>query len=150
MKKATIYTLIAIALMACDPCRNETCQNDQPCDDGSCQCGPWYEGESCENYHLEDHAGFYDGYWSCLDTADQASIRVKTTDQDGRLYVSDLSNGLGYHIDFDPTSDVDFTIPLQTSGAYQVSGSGSFAADQLKISILLASDAGNLNCQFWQ
>lgn len=150
MKKATIYILIATAILACDPCRNETCQNDQPCIDGTCECSTWYEGESCEIYSLEQYEGFYDGQWGCLDTTDQASIRVQTTEDPGRLYFIDYSNGLGYHGEFDPDSDQSFTIPLQTAGAYQISGSGSFGNDQLKLTILLASEAGNLNCQFWQ
>lgn len=69
LKLLPLISLLALSSCAKDPCIDVTCLNDGVCDDGSCLCADWYEGEDCGTEQREKMLGEYIGsYFVCDST----------------------------------------------------------------------------------
>lgn len=75
LKLLPLISLLALSSCAKDPCIDVTCLNDGVCDDGSCLCADWYEGEDCGTEQREKMLGEYIGrYLTCDSTFSTQSV----------------------------------------------------------------------------
>ena len=79
LKLFSLISLFAITSCAKDPCIDVTCLNEGVCDDGTCLCADWYEGEDCGTEQREKMLGEYIGhYYVCDSTFSIESITITT------------------------------------------------------------------------
>ena len=85
LKLFSLISLFAITSCAKDPCIDVTCLNGGVCDDGTCLCADWYEGEDCGTEQREKMLGEYIGdFYTCDSTF---SIQSRTTTSYTRVVI---------------------------------------------------------------
>lgn len=83
LKLYSLISLFAITSCAKDPCIDVTCLNGGICDDGTCLCADWYEGEDCGTEQREKMLGEYIGYFYWSDS----TFSIQSITQTGDLRV---------------------------------------------------------------
>ena len=144
IKILMLSSILALASCTTDPsCVDVTCYNDGVCDDGTCMCTDWYEGDDCSTEERAKYYGSYTGVMNFYDpNGDLASssndplvLSAGSTinEIDGE---SSLTIGLPFVLN---TSGMeDFTIPITQDndpglGSVFFQGSGSFSGNLLSL-----------------
>lgn len=116
-----------------DPCESVDCLNGGSCNDGTCDCGPWYEGADCGQ---EVRARFFGNYTGTLitkngstTTSALATVIIATSLTGGADYLKVDNN---WNINLTEPGGV-FTVPggQTVNGLAVTRGYGAFAGNQL-------------------
>ncbi|MCB9233211.1 MAG: hypothetical protein H6581_16260 [Bacteroidia bacterium] len=65
---ATLFTILVILGVGCNPCKNTECLNGGTCVDGTCNCAPGYGGSDCSGNFRDSFVGDYSAVNSCNNT----------------------------------------------------------------------------------
>lgn len=117
-----------------DPCDDTNCQNGATCDDGTCICADWYEGDQCETETRKKFYGIYTGVYTQNGQTTNGSVElVEFTDNVQRIRLAGSNNY------FVLSGSNAFDVPLQqvvtNQGTYTMEGSGSLNGNQLTFNV---------------
>lgn len=130
-----------------DPCDSVQCLNSGTCDDGTCKCGPWYEGADCGQ---EVRAKFFGGYTGTLITTNGAA----TTSGLATIGFSTSVAGGAEFLKVDNTWNIrlsnsagTFTVPggQTINGLAVTRGYGAFTGNQ----VIFTFGGGNQDVTFY-
>jgi len=81
MKHFALSLLSLIFILACssDPCEDKTCGEFGTCDEGTCICEQFYEGENCEKETRERFVGSWTSDLTCDDGTSSTGINFEIT-----------------------------------------------------------------------
>lgn len=114
-----------------DPCSSISCQAGQ-CVEGICECDSTHYGDRCQNAFVDLYAGTYQSNESCVGGNHTYGSTITVAGQD-LIAISGL-----YDQAYTITAEIDsisFSIPTQSFGADQISGSGNLDTTQHQITL---------------
>lgn len=112
-----------------DPCLSVACQHGL-CEEGICQCDSTHYGTLCQYPFTQLFVGTYSGNETCVSSSGSYTCSVVVTGTD-QIQLSGVHNQ-----SFSFVAEVDsvtFSIPVQSFGSDQISGSGSLDSLQNQI-----------------
>lgn len=123
-----------------DPCNNIRCVNGS-CDDGRCDCDPFYEGTICDVEERIKFYGSYQGQEICPSGAVVYAVQITEGDAPGEVVLSNLRNsGLDVYATIDGVAGV---IPEQAFGQGVLSAELSTDTLTGNVGVELVFDDGN-------
>ena len=136
IKILMLSSILALASCTSDPCVDVTCYNDGVCDDGTCLCADWYEGDDCSTEEKAKYIGNYLGvinyYDSDGDLVSSSQVTEPVIDASGinelkggdTPYILTASGSGGFNIPLTQFNDSGF-------GNTFIQGNGSFSGNLL-------------------
>jgi hypothetical protein len=145
----SFLTMIAIVTVlfynSCsdDPCKDVICNNGGSCLDGTCVCATGYEGSDCST---KSNAKFV-GNYSAIDVCSSGTYTYSPTIAASSAVVNGLilTNFGGFGTNLTATATVDgstITVPSQSLGGINISGSGTLNAAQNQIQFTYTANDG--------
>ena len=136
IKILMLSSILALASCTTDPCVDVTCYNDGVCDDGTCMCTDWYEGDDCST---EERAKYYGNYTGALNLYDPSGALASSSPSTLPVAVGSVINELdsdGLPFVLNASGMGNFTIPITQMndpdlGSTFWQGSGSFSGNIL-------------------
>jgi len=142
--KALASILIApLLFMACDKCRKVDCQHGQSCENGTCACSQWYEGERCEQITIQRYSGTYEGDFTCAGANGDDQLEISGTKLTNVLTMN--VSGSELEMRFSDVHHFMLTPDTLRSalGDYTVSGEGDISGNTLSMDLYYHFEEGN-------
>jgi hypothetical protein len=142
--------IISIAVSCKNPCDTITCFNGGTCDDGTCLCLDWYEGDYCETEQRTKFFGNYSGsltvtYSPTVQDVQSGSISFTQSPQGIEYLNSSYPSNSTFKLTTNSYSDIEL-IPISTSvGQTDITttGQGVFKGDSVIISFTIFNNSLN-------
>lgn len=146
-----VITLPLFVLNSCkkDPCKDVTCENNgTPTEDGEdckCVCGTAYEGERCETLVRAKFIGNFNGTEACTTGNDTYAVTVTAGSGDGDVIIGNLYNA-GFFVNAQVNDNGGLTIPSQSFGTGQISGSATINGNTLTVNFVVTAGGASDTC----
>lgn len=151
IKPLISYVLILTLVVSCkNPCDTITCFNGGTCDDGTCLCPNWYEGDYCETEQRTKFLGNYSGkftvtYSPTVQDIQNGTISFTQSPQGIEYLNSSYNMNSTFKLTTNSYSDIEL-IPINTSAGQTVittTGQGAFKGDSVIISFTFFNNSLN-------
>ena len=144
-----VAAMATIGMVSCntDPCKDVVCGVDGQCVEGDCVCDPGYEGATCATVQRDKFIATYNVNESC--TSGNFTYSITVTSSSTNISSIIITNFGDYTVNVTGTvneNGTSITIPNQTVGGGNFSGSGQINGDILTITYTVTAGTSTDTC----